>query len=175
MRIEPSKISNWSKATKTKPVKAKHLSSLLIDKTVVNKFLVDTLEGNEPLGNDVVICIGESGDVWQQTPKKLLQKYSVTSIDSDGWMGCDPKPENLVDCVKIENFVGLPFAVAPPDEGMYKAYDFYIIGLWGATVEGFGKCVQWGDSGDYVCRNQTDHNDVWIVKKKIFDNTYSVL
>lgn len=175
MRIEPSKISNWSKATKTKPVKAKPLISLLVDKSITSKFLVDTLEGNEPLGAGVVICVGEAGDVWQQSPKKLLQKYNVTSIDEEGWLFCEPKPENLVDCIKVQNFSDLPFAVDPPSDEMYKAYDFYVIGLWGATVDGFGKCVQWGDSGDYLCRNQTDHSDVWIVKKKIFDNTYSIL
>jgi hypothetical protein len=174
MQIHPDKITNWKMATKTKPVKAKPLVNLLIDKTVVNKFLVNTLEGNEPLGDGVVICVGEAGDVWQQTPKKLLQKYNVTSIDNDGWMVCEPKPENVVNCIEVVNFVGLPFASKPPDDAMYKAHDFYILGLWGATVAGFGKGVQWGDSGDYVCQNQTDHNDVWIVERKIFENTYAI-
>lgn len=176
MRIETSKISNWSIAKKTKPIKAKPLASLLVDKSITSKFLVDTLEGKEPLGNGVVICVGEAEDVWQQSPKKLLQKYNVTNIDESGWLFCEPKPENLVDCVKIENVMSYPYAVTePPDESMYKAHDFYVIGQWGETVEGFGKCIQWGDNGDYICRNQSDNSDVWIVRKKIFENTYSIL
>jgi len=175
MRIDTSKILTWSKASKTKPVKAKPLVTLLVDKTVVNKFLVATLEGNEPLGDGVVICIGKSGDVWQQTPKKLLQKYNVTSIDNDGWMVCEPKPDNVVNCIQVKNALTLSFAAEAPDEAMYKAHDFYIHGLWGATVPGFGDNIQWGDNGDYVCQNQTDTSDVWIVKQKIFENTYKIL
>ena len=116
MRIDTSKILTWSKASKTKPVKAKPLVTLLVDKTVVNKFLVATLEGNEPLGDGVVICIGKSGDVWQQTPKKLLQKYNVTSIDNDGWMVCEPKPDNVVNCIQVKNALTLSFAAEAPDE-----------------------------------------------------------
>jgi hypothetical protein len=176
MKIDTRKIVDWKRATKTKPVKAKPLVNLLIDKAVVNKFLVNTLEGNEPLGDGVVICVGEAGDVWQQTPKKLLQKYNVTSIDNDGWMVCEPRPDNSVKCFQVLNALTLPCAVVPPDEGMYKAHDFYIHGLWGTTdPDFFGKNVQWGDNGDYVCQSESDESDVWIVKKKIFENTYQIL
>ena len=155
MRIDTHKIVDWKRATKTKPVKAKPLVNLLIDKTIVNKFLVDTLEGNEPIGDGVVICVGEAGDVWQQTPKKLLQKYNVTSIDDDGWMVCEPRPNNSVRCYQ------------------FGSSDFSVVGLWGATVGG-EKNIQFGEAGDYICQSESDEPDVWIVKKKIFENTYSI-
>lgn len=153
--INTSELKNWGLASKTKPITAKHLSSLLVDSSIVSKFLVSTIEGNEPLGDNVMICIGVANDAWQQTPDKLLKKYNIVEINKDGWMICHPKPENVVDYVQIfENF--------------------HIIGLWGATI-GDIKCVQTGVAGDYICRNTTDHADVWIVKRSIFENTYEKL
>ena len=126
MRIDTTKITNWKIASKTRPIKAKPLVSLIVDKSVTSKFLVDTLEGHEPLGDGVVICIGEAGDAWQQMPKKLLQKYSVKGIDKDGWMECEPLPDNAVNCWEV------PDSACSPDELNRKI--FTIIGQWGATV-----------------------------------------
>jgi hypothetical protein len=167
MRINPSEITTWQRATKTKTVKAKALINLLVDRTVTNKFLVDTLEGNEPLGDGVVICVGEAGDVWQQTPKKLLQKYNVASIDSDGWMVCEPRPDNSVRCFQV------PLSITE-GRGAIGNTIFEIVGLWGATIGG-EKNIQMGVAGDYICQNESDESDVWIVKKKIFENTYQIL
>ena len=160
MRINPETITDWKRASKRKPLRAKALINLLVDRTVTNRFLVDTLEGNEPLGDGVVICIGESGDCWQQSPKKLLQKYNVTSIDNDGWMVCEPRPDNSVKCWQV------PFDVS--------SSEISIIGLWGAT-RGTEKNIQSGQQGDYICQNESDPEDVWIVKRKIFENTYSLI
>jgi len=144
----------WQIATKTKSIKAKPLISLLVDRSITSKFLVDTLEGKEPLGDGVVICLGESFDCWQQSPRKLLQKYNVVSIDKDGWMECEPRPDNAVFCTQINE-------------------RFTIIGHYGETVNGEAN-VQFGESGDYICQSQTDKTDHWIVRKKIFENTYSI-
>jgi len=160
MRINPNLITNWKIASKTRPIKAKPLVSILVDRSVTNKFLVDTLEGKEPLGDGVVICVGEAGDTWQQMPKKLLQKYWVASLDKDGWMDCEPLPDNAVDCVEVT-------------AGQTDIGGFYIIGQWGETV-GEEKNVQRGAAGDFICRNQTDHTDVWIVRRKLFLNTYNI-
>ena len=164
MRINPNLITNWKIASKTRPIKAKPLVSILVDRSVTNKFLVDTLEGKEPLGDGVVICVGEAGDTWQQMPKKLLQKYRVASIDKDGWMDCEPLPDNAVDCIEVS-----------PDFmwTLGSGVEFTIIGQWGETI-GEEKNVQRGTSGDFVCRNQTDHTDVWIVRRKLFLNTYII-
>jgi hypothetical protein len=122
MRINTAGISNWKVASKTRPIKAKPLVNLMVDRSVVSKFLIDTLEGKEPLGDGVVICLGEAGDAWQQMPKKLLQKYVVKSIDKDGWMDCEPLPDNAVNCVEVTR------------EQFARADNFTIIGQWGATV-----------------------------------------
>ena len=156
MKINTETINNWKIASKTRPIKAKPLINLLVDRSVTSKFLVDTLEGKEPLGDGVVICVGEAGDTWQQMPKKLLQKYSVTEIDKDGWMVCNPLPDNAVDVVEVTD-----------------CGEFYIIGHWGETV-GEEKNVQRGVLGDFICRNQTDKSDVWIVRRKLFLNTYVI-
>lgn len=162
MKIETSELTGWKIATKTRPIRAKPLVNLLVDKTVVNKFLVDTLEGKEPLGDGVVICVGESGDIWQQMPKKLLAKYHVSNVDSDGWMVCEPLPDNAVDVIEIY-----------PNQ-CEKDGSFYIIGQWGATV-GEEKNIQIGTAGDFICRNRTDYNDVWIVRRNLFLNTYNIM
>src|SRR5512137_2220959 len=128
MRIDTALVTGWSVATKTRPLRAKPLINLLVDRSVTNKFLVDTLEGREPLGDGVVICIGEAGDTWQQMPKKLLAKYDVTSLDNDGWMVCTPKPDNAVNVIEVTgDFLtsGKPCLSPPPDDEMYKMAAFY--------------------------------------------------
>lgn len=167
MRIDTTQINNWRIASKTKNIKAKPLISLLVDRKVASKFLVDTLEGHEPLGDGSIICVGEAGDVWQQTPKKLLQKYTVVAIDADGWMECEPLPDNAVDCIEVA-----PEAISK-DPLVNLVTEFTIIGQWGATI-GNEKNVQKGVAGDFICRNQTDPTDVWIVKRKLFLNTYII-
>lgn len=167
MRLDTQTITNWRIASKTRPIKAKPLVNLLVDRTVASKFLVDTLEGKEPLGDGVVICVGEAGDAWQQMPKKLLQKYTVKGIDKDGWMECEPLPDNAVNCFEVSGEM-LQHVTAGRTDGT-----FTIIGQWGATV-GNEKNVQKGVAGDFICQNQTDPSDVWIVKRALFLNTYII-
>jgi hypothetical protein len=167
MRLNPETITNWKIANKIRPIKAKPLVNLLVDRTITKKFLLDTLEGKEPLGDGVVICIGEAGDTWQQTSKKLLSKYVVKGIDVDGWMDCEPLPDNAVDCVEVTpEMNSLKYNVPPY---------FHIVGLWGATNPATGeKNIQSGAEGDFICRNQTDHTDVWIIRRQLFLNTYVI-
>ena len=159
MRINAQTLTGWRLASKTQPITAKPLISLLVDRKVSSKFLVDTLEGHEPLGDGCVVCVGAAGDAWQQMPKKLLAKYDITAIDADGWMVCTPKPDNAVDVIEVN--------ASQCD----KNGEFTIIGQWGATV-GEEKNVQKGVAGDFICRNRTDTTDVWIVNRKLFLNTY---
>ncbi len=178
MKVQPEWIKDWKIASKTQPIKAKPLITLLVDRAVSSKFLVDTLEGKEPLGDGVVICVGAAGDAWQQMPKKLLQKYDVTAIDTDGWMVCTPKPDNAVNCLEItKEFLATPgqLCVAkPPTDEIYKVCDFYVVGQWGQSVPELGTNIQFGSAGDFVCQNRTDPSDVWIVKRKLFLNTYII-
>jgi len=159
MKLEPKDFLNWQVAKKTKNVKAKPLISIMVDKSVTSKFLVDTLEGKEPLGDGAIICIGESNDIWQQMPAKLLQKYNVIEIDNDGWMVCEPRPDNSVNCYEVTK--------------SQVEDKFYIVGLWGEkTEEGL---IQRGEVGDFICQNREEPTDVWIVKRKIFINTYNII
>jgi hypothetical protein len=155
----------WQTATKTKPIKAKPLISIMVDRSVLSKFLLDTLEGKEPLGDGAVVCVGVSNDAWQQMPKKLLAKYTVVSIDEDGWMVCEPKPDNAVNCIQVTPGIMSRQGLTEPT--------FSIVAQWGAQQPD-GTMLQTGDVGDYVCCSRDDASDVWIVKRKIFDNTYSI-
>jgi hypothetical protein len=144
-------------ARKTKGLRAKPMVTLLVDRTVMAKFLVDTLEAKEPVHADAMFCIGESNDAWQQSAKKLLAKYTVDAIDPDGWMVCNPKQENSVEFCQI------------PD----VTYGGYIQGNWGEAIHGLGSNLQRYKPGDFVVRNRDDHTDTWIVDRKIFINTYT--
>lgn len=160
-QLFPDTFTNWRIGKKVRPLRAKPLINLVVDRSVSSKFLVDTLEGKEPLGDGAVICIGEAGDAWQQMPAKLLAKYTVTSIDSEGWMVCEPRPDNAVEVVCVE-------------KEDIEAEQFFVIGQWGETLEDGTKNVQRGTVGDYICRNRTDPTDVWVVRRKIFNNSYII-
>jgi len=142
-------------AKKTKGLRAKPMVTLLVDRTVMSKFLVDTLEAKEPVHADAMFCIGESNDAWQQSAKKLLSKYTVDAIDPEGWMVCNPKMENSVEFCQVNDTTG------------------YIQGIWGEAVLGLGSNLQRYKSGDFVVRNREDHTDTWVVDEKIFKNSYT--
>ena len=159
MQILDTTTSTWLRGKKTKGLKAKPLITLIVDRAVVNKFLIDTLEGREPIDSANMFCIGETGDAWQQTAKALLKKYDITSIDTDGWMNCLPKPENEVEYFEVT-------------AGTHAQY---IVGKWGSTIEGLGVNLQKFNIGDFVCRQPHEHEDQWVVQRNLFLNTYTQL
>ena len=154
----------YSIAAKTKPIKAKHISSLLIEKSVLTKFLITTLEGKEPLSGNSIICLGDAGDIWQQAPNKLLGKYNVSEITEDGWMVCQPKDGN-------ECLVSKPFSSINESR-----LGFSIVGLYGEEREIDGRKVnlQFGLHGDYILGSKEDKNDRWIVRASLFEQTYEI-
>jgi len=156
----------WLRGKKTKGLKAKPLITLLVDRCVVNKFLIDTLEGEEPIDVANIFCIGESGDAWQQTSKALLKKYDITAIDEDGWMICLPKPENEVEFFEFREADHAKMSVTPGT--------WVIQGIWGKTIDGVEKLQQLAD-GDFVCRQPHDYADQWVVKRRLFVNSYTEL
>lgn len=162
--IFPTTGMKWSSAKKTKPLQAKAMLSLIVDTKVYKHFLLDTLEGREPVGEHNIFCIGDSGDAWQQTSKALLKKYDVTNIDDRGWMTCTPKPENSVEFFQLEKSM----------LGMDQPEFVYIQGHYGENIMGIAN-LQRCRSGDYVCRQTFDHSDQWVVQKNIFENTYKIL
>lgn len=153
---------DWKVAKKVKPIRAKPLVSILVDQSVLSKLLVTTLEGMEKLGDGSVICVGEAGDIWQQMPKKLLAKYNVTSIDKEGWMICEPRPDNSIECFQFNGHINT------------HSGEHYVKGLWGEDFGEYKNCQRFSE-GDYICRNREDHNDVWVVRKKFFENTYTII
>ena len=107
----------WKRAKKTKGLRAKAMVNLIVDRSVMSKFLIDTLEAKEPISPSTMFCIGIAGDAWQQSPKALLKKYDIKDIDDDGWMHCEPKPDNEVQFKESEN-------------------NGWLTGQWGETVDG---------------------------------------
>ena len=154
MTIISTKSANWQRAKKTASIRAKPLSSVIVDAVAARVLLIDTLEGKEPAHTENMLCMGAAGDPWQQSVKALLKKYTVTGID-DGWLLCEPKPENEVEFYFAES-------------------DGVIQGLWGETIDGQDN-MQRVSVGDAIARQTYDHNDQWVVRRKLFDNTYSVL
>ena len=143
-------------AKKTKGLKAKHLSALFADKSVMSKFLLDTLEAKEVITPDACFCIGEANDAWQQSAVKLIKDYDLVSIDADGWMLWHPKPTKIVEFIEVTPEMG---------EG-------YIVGKWGQTIDGVAN-LQKFKAGDFIARQPGDHSDQWVIQRSIWQRTYS--
>jgi len=156
MKIISTDNAIWRRAKKTQGIRAKPLVNLIVDRSVSSKFLVDTLEGREPIDMGNMFCIGAAGDAWQQTSKALLKKYDIKQVDADGWMVCEPRPENEVE-----------FFEATDEEGC-------VIGLWGETIDGKER-LQRFVKGDFICRQVDDPSDQWVVRRTLFINTYTIL
>ena len=146
-------------AKKVKEVRAKPMVNLIVDRSVLSKFLVDTLEAREPVSADAILCIGEGNDAWQQTATSLLSKYTVESIDPDGWMVCKPRPEHSVEFFEVTDAM-------VSGEGTC-----FIVCRWGQTIDGIEQ-LQKALVGDVVVRNRKDSSDQWVVNRKIWRNTY---
>jgi hypothetical protein len=159
--IITAEITGWRRAKKTKGIKAKALQTLLSDESMLTKFLLDTIEGTQTLKAGSVVCVGSAGDAWQQKREKLFGQYNVTGLTPDGWMICEPKPDVERDAYEV------PVEACGPDG------DFSVIAEWGTDhiIDGRQVALQFGKSGDIICRNPEKHTDVWIVRRKEFDAT----
>lgn len=135
------------------------MSTIVADPLALNALLVQTLEGVGTVTADMMYCLGNLGDVWLQDPVKVLKKYDLTKIDSNGWLHFAPKPENEVEFFEVT-------------VDMLDTNDGYLIGLWGDTVDGIKNC-QKVTVGDFVARQVYDHKDQWVVKRKIWLNSYT--
>jgi hypothetical protein len=166
-RLDPSKFEVWDIATKTKNLIARPLSTLVIDGSILSKFLLATLEGEQILKADSIVCVGIGNDVWQQSKKTLLKNYDISDFTTDGWMVCTPKPENKRDAVEVTEEVFNSQCV------FTSATEFEIVALWGKRSG--NELIQIGKIGDFILRNQDIHNDIWIVARDMFLNTYETL
>lgn len=153
---------NFVRAKKTKPLRAKPMAQILVDPSVREKFLLQTLEGNQILKAGSIMCVGIGNDAWQQTQANLFKKYTVESVDDNGWMTCQPKPENEVQAAEItEEFKNT----------------FSLKAQWGEEyfVNGAQTFLQFGITGDFVLRRPDDNSDLWIVARKMFLATYEFI
>lgn len=96
---------SFGKARKTKPIKVRPINTIL-DKSCLNVYeslLLNTLEATQPLTPGSMICWGEAGDVWQQAPAKLHQKYDAREVDADGFVIYTPKegPDSVMNSYQI--------------------------------------------------------------------------
>lgn len=165
--LDVTGLVDWQLARKISRIKAKPMVSIVPDQNIIPKFLLDTLEGREPIDANTVFCMGQAGDVWQQSPLKLLKGYSIIDIDSEGWMVCEPKPEDIREFFQITtDFLA--------NNTNFRDGKGFIRGRWGETI-GDEKNLQAFEAGDFIVRSQSDHSDNWIVRRKIFLNTYSFL
>lgn len=156
---------SWGIASKTKPVKAKHLSSIVIDTSVLAKILLETIEGREALnqGANNVICVGEAGDIWQQDSKKFISKYDVKEITSDGWFVAVPKDGNESLFYKVTDTELYPLG-------------FSIIGAYGEerVIDGKTVRLQFGLPGAYILGSTENKDDRWLVAESFFNQTYEI-
>jgi len=161
--IETSQIK-FKTAKKTKPVKAKYVKDVIKDSFLYAQLKLNTLEGEQVVRDNCMICIGINNEYWQQDPNKIFKKYDVTAVDENGWLTFVPKPENEVwatchcqfnDCAK--------------DGGKFQ-----IVGQYGTKAED-GRLIQTGNFGDYILQSKTDPTDTWIVAKNIFEASYVFL
>ena len=157
VKILPTVDAAWGTAKKTALIRAKPLSAIFADGSPMDKFLLATLEGDQPVSRANLMCVGATAEPWQQPAKALLRKYQVTAIEDDGWMICTPLPENEVDYFKIGDTDAT-----------------HIQGQWGSTI-GDHVNLQSFKVGDYVCRQTYDHTDQWVVREALFDATYEIL
>lgn len=134
--------TGWFHAKKTRPIWARR---------VVSRETVTTLEGTEQVDVGQYLCRGEAGDIWPQTEKDLLRRYTIVpGTDSDGWQKYIPHPDAAgVIAIQMER-------------------PFQVIAAWGTLH---------GKAGDFLLKNFEDRDnpnpiDLWLVDQRLFCETY---
>jgi hypothetical protein len=161
--FDPKRVTAWGRAKKIRPIRVKPINCLFNDKSVLAKFLLDTIEGYQALRRDSMVCLGYAGDIWQQSAESLHKSYSPLRLETDGWVIFEPKPEDERLVIEVHLF-GCNIG----DKG------FAIKAKWGEEQPD-GSILQYGRSGDIVAQRSDDPEDVWIIKREIFTATYAVL
>jgi hypothetical protein len=156
----------WRKVKKTKPIKARPISTILSDNSVMSKVVLATLEGHETIKANAFVCWGIDNDLWQQKGSALHAKYTPVQVDEDGWVHFEPKPDVEVNFAQVTDQMG-PFG------------GFSIASPWGdeRVIDGKQVHLQYGIVNDWVgmgLRKDGSDNpdDVYRVACKFFNNTY---
>ncbi|MCF7859118.1 MAG: PGDYG domain-containing protein [Candidatus Cloacimonetes bacterium] len=142
---EVNNSDTWKHYKKTNPMWAKKLEEAIT---------IQTLEGELTYNKGDYLCKGQSGDIWGQKEESLFKKYEPdpkSKPDKEGWQKFVPKPDaSGVMAAQIDH----EFTIDHPDWGIFQ-----------------------GNPGDYLVKSFEDKDtefqeDVWIVKKEIFDTAY---
>lgn len=134
--------SAWFHARKTRPIWAQ---------MVMERQIVRTLEGEAEVEVGNYLCRGEAGDIWPQTERDLLKRYTISDeIDHQGWRKYLPNPD-------AQGVMAVPIS-----------HPFSVQTSWGILT---------GKPGDYLLKNFSDRDtpypaDVWIVDRSLFHQTY---
>lgn len=162
----------WRKAKKVKNIYAKPMVGV-VDSVLSQHLQLVTLEGVQGVKPDSMFCIGTTmQDPWQQSAKKLLDKYTVTDV-VNGWLICTPKPDNEVNVYEIDLPIG-QYIEQDPNNRVTTSTIVSVKAQWGERQID-GTYLQFGNLGDYVCQNPNDPTDVWIVRKAFFESTYEII
>ena len=148
------------KAKKFGLVHAKMVSDVIKDAQVAQHLLLITPEGSQPIRiKNTVLCIGVAKEMWQQDKDGFVKKYQLVDLQDDGWMICVAKSNNVVNVCQILCQIGVD--------------GFKISALWGECDESIkGLYWQKGLNGDYILQDPNKLEDVWIIKKEIFEASY---
>lgn len=147
----------WIKVQKTLEIKAKHWACFSS---------IPAAFASEDLGDDAMICLGDTGEYWQQSVFTVLLAYVIVGIDDDGWMLCRPRSEKEVQAFELtKDMIGM--------DSRGSSYVF-IQCLKGESVLGIQN-LQRAQIGDFICRQAQDRTDQWVLPRKIFLNTYTML
>jgi len=147
----------WTRVQKTLEIKAKHRACF---SSIPASF------ASEDLSDDAMICLGDTGEYWQQPAFMVLLTYVIVGIDNDGWLLCRPRPEKEVQAFELtKDMIGM--------DSRGSSYVF-IQCLKGESIMGIVN-LQRAQIGDFICRQVQDHTDQWVVQRKIFLNTYRML
>ena len=138
------------------------------------EFRIRTLEGDVLVTSreDIYIMIGSIGEVYPVEAGKFHAKY--TPLD-EAFSGEFEYAPSVIDIAAGQSHEILPFAkkcrsgqgaviLAKPLEKFTKVFS-----AW--NYEGYMS----GQKGDFLCYTDGDDNDVYVVKKQIFDNLYEPL
>lgn len=166
--IETSQLK-WRRVKKAKPIKAKPISTILSDQSVLSKIVLATLEGHEAVKANSYVCWGVDNDLWQQKGAPLHAKYTPVSVDEDGWIHFEPKPDVEVNFAQV----GQELALGP-----YNGFSI-INPSWGdeRVLDGKQVYLQYGIVNDWIGmglnKDGSDNPaDIYRVARKFFNNTY---
>jgi hypothetical protein len=130
-----------------------------MQKAKVGDIRIPTLEGSQDLVDKslMMVCRGVNGELWQQPLDRIKKVYDVPSnYDFTRWNHCPAKP----NAPEVEFMVNMEFT--------------HIRGKWGSNHPVFGENIQTCEIGDMICRSLEDPDDMWVVRRKLFNATYSV-